>query len=369
MEVQQLLKALVQTKGSDLHIKVGVPPGIRIDGTIKRIQGWNTLKPDDTRRLMEQILSTDQLATFDKEGDLDFGYSLPGVARFRVNCLHQRNSCGMVVRVIPMKVLTLEDINAPEILKELSSLPRGLVLVTGPTGSGKSTTLAAMIDYINTNHLGHILTLEDPIEFIHNDKRCFVNQREVGNDTPTFAEGLRRALRQDPDVILIGEMRDLETIGMAITAAETGHLVFGTLHTTGAIQTIDRIIDVFPHGQQQQVRMQLSMGLGGVISQCLIPKVGGGRACAMEVMVAVDSVRSLIRDGKTQMMTNILQTGSKYGMQTLDSELIKLARQGVIKPEDAVAKAHNPDTVQSTLKGQPAAGGQAHQRQPQPAMS
>jgi len=195
MEVQQLLKALVQTKGSDLHIKVGVPPGIRIDGTIKRIQGWNTLKPDDTRRLMEQILSTDQLATFDKEGDLDFGYSLPGVARFRVNCLHQRNSCGMVVRVIPMKVLTLEDINAPEILKELSSLPRGLVLVTGPTGSGKSTTLAAMIDYINTNHLGHILTLEDPIEFIHNDKRCFVNQREVGNDTPTFAEGLRRALR------------------------------------------------------------------------------------------------------------------------------------------------------------------------------
>ncbi|MBD3169544.1 MAG: PilT/PilU family type 4a pilus ATPase, partial [candidate division Zixibacteria bacterium] len=238
------------------------------------------------------------------------------------------------------------------------------VLVTGPTGSGKSTTLAAMIDYINENMETHILTLEDPIEFIHQDKQSYVNQREVGTDTASFAEGLRRALRQDPDVILIGELRDLETISLAITAAETGHLVFGTLHTTGAIQTIDRIVDVFPHGQQQQIRMQLSMGIGAVISQCLVPKVGGGRVCAMEIMVATDAIKSSIREGKTQMMGNILQTGSKVGMQTLDNELAKLVKQNIITPEDALSKAQNPQVLQTMLRG-----GMPQMQQSSPQMS
>ncbi|MCP4634317.1 MAG: type IV pilus twitching motility protein PilT [candidate division Zixibacteria bacterium] len=349
MDINQLLQTLKERNGSDLHLKVGVPPGIRKDGMLKPLEGLDVLKPADTRKLLEQILKPEQLSTFDNEGDLDFGYTLPGVARFRINCLHQRNSCGMVIRAIPMDILTLDDINAPEALKRLCSLPRGLVLVTGPTGSGKSTTLSAMIDYINQNNQEHILTLEDPIEFLHNDKQSYVNQREVGADTPSFAEGLRRALRQDPDVILIGEMRDLDTISLAITAAETGHLVFGTLHTTGAIQTIDRVIDVFPAGQQAQIRMQLSMGLGAVISQCLVPKIGGGRVCAMEIMIATDAIKSLIREGKTQMMGNILQTSAKQGMQTLDSELVKYVKQLIITPEDAIAKAQNPQAFQAMI--------------------
>ena len=353
MDINELLKKITELKGSDLHIKVGTPPGIRVDGKLQPVEGYEALKPDDTRTLIEQILNPEQLKEYDEHGDYDFGYSLPGVSRFRVNCMHQRNSCGLVARAIPMKVLTLENINAPEVLKYFCNLPRGLVLVTGPTGSGKSTTLAAMIDYINSNHEGHILTLEDPIEFIHNDKKCYVNQREVGADTKTFAEGLRRALRQDPDVILIGEMRDLETISLAITAAETGHLVFGTLHTTGAVQTIDRVIDVFPHGQQQQIRMQLSMGLGGVISQCLVPKIGGGRLCAMDIMVANDAIKGLIREGKTQQMGNILQTGARQGMQTLDNVLANYIKQKLITPEDAIAKAQNPMVLKNLIAGMP----------------
>ena len=351
MDINDLLKKLVEMKGSDLHIKVGAPPGIRLDGRLQALEGHEALTPKDTRNIIEQILQPDQLKEYDEQGDYDFGYSLPGVSRFRVSCLHQRNSCGLAARAIPMKVLTLEEINAPEVLKYFCNLPRGLVMVTGPTGSGKSTTLAAMIDYINENHEGHILTLEDPIEFIHKDKKCYINQREVGTDTKTFAEGLRRALRQDPDVILIGEMRDLETIALAITAAETGHLVFGTLHTTGAVQTIDRVIDVFPHGQQQQIRMQLSMGLGGVLSQCLVPKIGGGRISAMDIMIANDAIRGLIREGKTQQMPNILQTGSKQGMQTLDNALANYVKQKIITPENALAKAQNPQVLKNLIGG------------------
>lgn len=349
MDINDLLKKLVAVKGSDLHIKVGQPPGIRMDGKLKPVEGYDILKPQDTRMLVEQILNPEQLKIFDEKGDYDFGYSLPGISRYRVNCLHQRNSCGMVMRAIPEKVLTLQDINAPKVLEYFCNLPRGLVLVTGPTSSGKSTTLAAMIDFINKNHEGHIITLEDPIEFTHRDIKCFVNQREVGSDTPTFAEGLRRVLRQDPDVILIGEMRDLETISLAITAAETGHLVLGTLHTTGAIQTIDRIIDVFPHGQQQQIRMQLSMGLAGVVSQCLVPKIGGGRVCAMEIMVANDAIKASIREGKTQMLGNIMQTGANLGMQMLDNVLASLVKQKVVYSEDAIAKAQNSKALQGLV--------------------
>jgi len=353
MDMTELLRMLVEKKGSDLHVKVATPPAIRLDGKLVAVEGWKTLEPADTRALMEQILTREQVESVEATGDLDFSYSLPGISRFRVNCMRQRGSYSMVVRRIPVAVPTLVELGAPDVLKKFCSLPRGLVLVTGPTGSGKSTTLAAMLDHINEHHRGHILTLEDPIEFVHRDKNCFVNQREIGSDTRTFAEALRRALRQDPDVILIGEMRDLETISLAVTAAETGHLVFGTLHTTGAVQTVDRIIDVFPEAQHNQIRMQLSMGLAGVVSQCLVPKIGGGRVCAMEIMVGTDAVKSLIREGKTQLMANVLQTSAKIGMQTMDNVLARLVHDRLVAPEDALTKAQNQQVLQQLL-GMPA---------------
>ena len=327
MPIRPLLDLMVQKNASDLHLKVGSPPGLRINGELEPIAGMAPLTADAARALCDELLATDgQRAAYEKNLEIDFSYGVEKLARFRVNLFHQRGSCGAVLRKIPYEIPPLESMAFPSVVKDLCHKPRGLVLVTGPTGSGKSTTLAAMIDHINRTEHGHILTLEDPIEFIHQDKLCFINQREIGTDSRTFAAALRSALREDPDVILVGEMRDLETIGLAITAAETGHLVFGTLHTTSAVQTIDRIIDVFPHEAQAQVRMQLSVTLQGVISQTLLPKQGGGRICAQEIMVGTDAVRALVREGKTQQLFNVLQTGSQFGMQTLESHLARLVQ-------------------------------------------
>jgi twitching motility protein PilT len=311
-----------------------------------------------TRAYCDELLSTEgQRATFEKNLEVDFSYGVPGLARFRVNLFHQRESCGAVLRTIPFEIPPLESMNFGPVIKELCAKPRGLVLVTGPTGSGKSTTLAAMIDHINATEHGHILTLEDPIEFVHTDKQCFVNQREIGTDSRSFGSALRAALREDPDVILVGEMRDLETIALAVTAAETGHLVFGTLHTTSAVQTVDRIVDVFPHDAQQQIRMQLSVVLQGVISQTLIPRQGGGRCCAQEIMTGTDTVRSLIREGKSLQLFNVLQTGQQFGMQTLEAHLVKLVQAGLVSVDDAISRANSPATVQSMLsRGAPVVG-------------
>ncbi len=340
---------MVGKGASDLHIKAGSPPGFRIDGEVQQQEELGALSPEMTADLARQIMSPEQLERFQKEKDIDFSYAVKDLARFRVNALHQRNAVGLVVRQIPDQIPDHKKLGLPQICLDLAAKPRGLVLVTGPTGSGKSTTLAAMIDYINQTEHGHILTMEDPLEFVHPDKKCFVTQRQIGQDCSSFREGLRRALRQDPDVILIGEMRDLETISMAITAAETGHLVFGTLHTTSAISTIDRIIDVFPTDAQQQVRVQLAGTLQGVVSQTLVAKQGGGRVAAREILVATDAVRSLIREAKSAQILNIMQTGKQYGMVTLEDELLRYYAEGQIGADDTVMKANRPDDVRRRL--------------------
>jgi twitching motility protein PilT len=360
LQIQDLLHSMVKRGASDLHIKAGSPPGFRIDGEVKSQEEFGKLVPDQTSELAKQLMSPDQWERFLKEKDLDFSYAVKDLARFRVNCLHQRNAVGVVVRQIPDMIPDAKKLGLPQICLDLAAKPRGLVLVTGPTGSGKSTTLAAMIDYINQTEHGHILTMEDPLEFVHPDKKCFVTQRQIGQDCNSFREGLRRALRQDPDVILIGEMRDLETISMAISAAETGHLVFGTLHTTSAISTVDRIIDVFPTDAQQQVRVQMSSTLQGVISQTLVPKVGGGRVAAREILVATDAVKSLVREGKSAQILNLMQTGKQYGMTTLEDELLRAYGDGLITGDDAVSKANRPDDIrkrlgETTVKANPAA--------------
>ncbi|MDO9108765.1 MAG: type IV pilus twitching motility protein PilT, partial [Coriobacteriia bacterium] len=296
------------------------------------------------------LLSEEQLRRFETELELDFAYSIPGVSRFRANILQQRNSMGAVFRVIPLKIPSLEDLSLPKIARVLSERPRGLVLVTGPTGAGKSTTLAAMIDHINATRAVHIITMEDPIEFMHRNKKAYVNQREVGEDTHSFAAALKRVLRQDPDVILVGEMRDLETISAAITAAETGHLVLATLHTTGGPETIDRIIDVFPPHQQQQVRMQLSNTLEGVLSQVLLRSTDGrNRVMAMEIMLGIPAIRNLIREGKTHQMATVIQGGGNLGMQTLDQHLRVLLSAGKVTYEEAIGKAQNPRELAALL--------------------
>ncbi|MBZ0267592.1 type IV pilus twitching motility protein PilT [bacterium] len=345
MQIDSLLRGMVQFDASDLHLKVGSPPGYRIEGRIQPLKNIDKLKPDETLELARQVLSETDYKSFEELGDHDCAYSIPGVARFRLNVMKQRGSTSMVFRKIPVEIPKLEDLGLPDVCRELSMRPRGLVLVTGPTGSGKSTTLAAMLDYRNANERGHILTMEDPVEFVHNDKMSYVNQREVGSDTATFTSALRRALRQDPDVILVGEMRDLETISLGITAAETGHLVLGTLHTTGAAQTVDRIIDVFPPDQQQQIRVQLAETLQGVISQVLVPKTGGGRVAAHEILLGTDAIKACIREGKTVQMHNVMQTGKKIGMQLLDDRLVELVKGGQISVEDALSKARNPEVV------------------------
>ena len=345
MQVDEFLTKMVESGGSDAHLKVGKPPGMRVCGVIEA-RGTQPLEPAHTEAIARTLLDKEQWERFLETGDLDCSYSIAGVGRFRVNVMRQRGSITLILRHIPEKIPTFEDLGLPAVCKELALKPRGLVLVTGPTGSGKSTTLATMVDLINCTEYGHVLTMEDPIEFLHRDKKCYINQREIGTDTPNFSEALRRALRQDPDVILIGELRDLETISLAVTAAETGHLVLGTLHTTSAMKTVDRLVNVFPPEQQTQIRMQLAGTLQGIIAQTLIPKIKGGRVAALEILIATDAVRSMIRESKMQQLGSTMQTGKKYGMQMLEDHLSRLVMDKTITYEQAIAKANSPDQVQ-----------------------
>jgi twitching motility protein PilT len=351
--VDDLLRLLLDRDGSDLHLTVGSPPGLRIRGEIVPVENTKPLTPKDTQDLILALLSEEQRRRFDAELELDLAYSIPGLSRFRANVFQQRNSMGAVFRRIPLAIPTLAELNLPKVCQFLAERPRGLVLVTGPTGSGKSTTLAAMIDHINSTRPVHIVTLEDPIEFMHRNKRAYVNQREIGADTRSFSSALRRVLRQDPDVILVGEMRDLETISAAITAAETGHLVLATLHTTGGPETVDRVIDVFPPHQQQQVRMQLSATLEGVLSQVLLRTADGvGRVMAMEIMLGTPSIANLIREGKTHQMPTIIHGAQSVGMQTLDQDIKRLLQAGLVTFEEAISKAKDPRELAS-LVGRP----------------
>ena len=337
MDVTELLAFAVKHKASDLHLSAGIPPMIRVDGDVRRIN-LPALDHKEVHALIYDIMNDKQRREYEEHLEVDFSFEVPQLARFRVNAFNQQRGAGAVFRTIPSKVLSLDDLNAPEVFRKISSYPRGLVLVTGPTGSGKSTTLAAMVDYVNDNKYHHILTIEDPIEFIHENKKCLVNQREVHRDTHSFNAALRSALREDPDVILVGEMRDLETIRLALTAAETGHLVFGTLHTTSAAKTIDRIVDVFPGNEKSMVRSMLSESLRAVISQTLLKKIGGGRVAAHEIMIGTPAIRNLIREDKVAQMYSAIQTGMAHGMQTLDQCLQGLVSRGVVTSQDAKAK-------------------------------
>lgn len=343
LTIEQLLQMAGEYKASDIHLTVESPPVFRVDGSLIPIV-HEKLSPVNLEAFARSLMSEDQAKRFAERGELDFSYSLPGVGRYRLNAYRQRGSVGMVIRLIPFIIPAPETLGLPPVSIELARLHKGLVLVTGPTGSGKSTTLASLIDYINRNRACHIMTIEDPIEYLHRHNKSLVNQREVGNDTHSFANALRAVLRQDPDVILVGEMRDLETISTAISAAETGHLVFSTLHTNDATQSVDRIIDVFPPHQQQQIRVQLAAVLQGVMSQQLLPRTGGkGRVAAIEVLLANAAVRNLIREGKTHQIPTVLQTGGKLGMQTMDKALQDLVRQGSLAPEVAQEKMQSPD--------------------------
>jgi twitching motility protein PilT len=347
MDITQLLAFCVQQKASDLHISAGLPPMLRIDGDVRKINA-PALDAATTQRLLYDIMNDHQRKLFEAHYEADFSFNLPGVARFRANIFRQDRGLGGVFRTIPSKVLSLTDLNAPPIFADIANQPRGIVLVTGPTGSGKSTTLAAMVDYINEHHFAHVLTVEDPIEFVHTSKKSLINQREVHRDTKSFSNALRSALREDPDVILVGEMRDLETIQLALTAAETGHLVFGTLHTSSAAKTIDRIIDVFPGSEKAMVRSMLSESLRAVISQTLLKKKGGGRVAAHEIMIGTHAIRNLIREDKVPQMYSIIQTSSQQGMQTLDQALQKLVETGVVERSEAAQKATNKNLFQET---------------------
>ena len=341
MDIAQLLTFGVKNGASDLHLSAGVEPMIRVDGEMKRIN-LPPLEHKQVHGMVYDIMNDKQRKTFDEFLETDFSFEIPGLARFRVNAFTQARGAGAVFRTIPTKIISLEDLNCPPIFKELADLPRGLILVTGPTGSGKSTTLAAMINHKNESEHGHILTIEDPIEFVHQSKRCMVNQREVHRDTLGFNEALRSALREDPDTILVGEMRDLETIRLALTAAETGHLVLATLHTSSAAKTIDRIVDVFPAAEKEMVRAMLSEGLKAVISQTLLKKRGGGRIAAHEIMIGTPAIRNLVRENKIAQMYSSIQTGQKEGMQTLEQCLKDMVRRGLIDPADARRKANKP---------------------------
>jgi len=338
MDIVELLAYSVKNKASDLHLSSNYPPMIRVDGDIRRLN----VPPLENKQLTELLYSTmsdGQRRDFEAELEVDFSYSVPGLARFRVNCFHKDEGVAAVFRTIPLAVLTLEDIGAPPSFKDIINVPRGLVLVTGPTGSGKSTTLAAMIDYLNGSIPGHILTIEDPIEFVHTSRKCLINQREVHRDTHGFNQALRSALREDPDIILVGELRDIETIRLALTAAETGHIVFGTLHTSSAPKTIDRIIDVFPAGEKSMVRSMLSESLRAVIAQTLLKRLSGGRVAAHEIMIANPAIRNLIREDKVAQMYSAIQTGQNVGMHTLDQHLEELVKRGIVSRIEAAKKA------------------------------
>jgi len=345
-----LLMEVISRRASDLHLTAGVPPSVRVRGRLAPVEGYPKLTPADTREVIYSILTNDQRQRLETDWQLDFAYSIPGVARFRVNAYFQRSALGAAFRTIPAEILDIDTLGLPAAVQEFTRKPRGFVLVTGPTGSGKSTSLAAMIDSINASREEHIMTVEDPIEFLHSHKKCIVNQREIGSDAQTFNMALKAALRQDPDVILVGEMRDLETISTALTAAETGHLVFATLHTQSAPQTIDRIIDVFPTAQQDQVRTQLSVALQGVMTQQLLPTAdGSSRVVACEVLVPTPAVRNLIREGKTHQIPSSMQTGSNVGMQTMDAALAQLVRAGKITQRLAEQRAQVPEELKRLL--------------------
>ena len=344
MNIQELLNFSVKSKASDMHLSAGMPPLIRVDGDIRRID-VPALDHKAVHSLVYEIMNDKQRKNYEKDLECDFSFEIPNLARFRVNAFVQNRGAGAVFRTIPSKILSMEQLGMGEVFKKISDVPRGLVCVTGPTGSGKSTTLAAMIDYINTNHYHHILTIEDPIEFVHESKKSLINQREVHRDTHGFNEALRSALREDPDIILVGELRDLETIRLALTAAETGHLVFGTLHTTSAAKTSDRVVDVFPAAEKAMVRSMLSESLQAVVSQTLLKKVGGGRVAAHEIMIGTPAIRNLIREDKIAQMYSAIQTGAQVGMQTLDQCLKTLIQKGVVNREEAKMKAKMPETL------------------------
>ena len=343
MDITELLAFSVKNKASDLHLSAGLPPMIRVHGDVRRIN-LPAMEHKDVHAMVYDIMNDGQRKQYEEMLETDFSFAVPNLARFRVNAFNQERGAAAVFRTIPSTVLSLEDLNAPKIFKEISEHPRGIVLVTGPTGSGKSTTLAAMIDYINENHYGHILTVEDPIEFVHESKRCLINQREVSRDTLSFNNALRSALREDPDVVLVGEMRDLETIRLALTAAETGHLVFGTLHTSSAAKTIDRIVDVFPAAEKDMMRAMLSESLRAVIAQTLLKtKDGKGRVAAHEIMIGTPAIRNLIRENKIAQMYSAIQTGQNVGMQTLDQCLADLVRRNQVSTAEARLRAQNKD--------------------------
>jgi twitching motility protein PilT len=349
--IDDLLENMVARGASDLHVTVGAEPTVRVMGGLERLREYDRLMPDETQRLLYRILSTEQQKHLEVKRQIDVSYSIPGLARFRVNVYFQRESIGAAFRMIPAELKSLADLGMPKAISELGQKPRGLVLVTGPTGSGKSTTLAALIDEINESRADHIMTIEDPIEFLHRHKRCIVNQREIGPDATSFAEALRGALRQDPDVILLGEMRDLETIATALTAAETGHLVFATLHTQDAPSTVDRLIDVFPAAQQEQVRVQIAGTLQGVVTQTLLPRRDGtGRVPAVEILLPDDAVRNLIRQAKIEQVYSVMQTGTQRGMQTLEQHLADLVAHGVVSVDVAVQRSSRPEQLEGVLK-------------------
>jgi twitching motility protein PilT len=344
-----VLLDVLRIKASDLHLTAGSPPMVREKGRLRPLE-YPVLTSQQTREIIYSILTNDQRKKLENEWQIDFAYSIPGQARFRVNAYFQRASLGAAFRLIPNEMPALDDLGLPPVLRDLTNKPRGFVLVTGPTGSGKSTTLAAMLDVINKERHEHIMTIEDPIEFLHRHQNCIVNQRELGSDAQSFALGLKAALRQDPDVILVGEMRDLETIATALTAAETGHLVFATLHTQDTAQTVDRIVDVFPPAQQHQVRVQLSVSLQGIVTQQLLPTADGqGRVCATEILVPTPAVRNLIREGKTHQIYSALQTGGAHGMQTMDAALVDLVRRHKITRELAEARSSSPEELRRLM--------------------
>ena len=350
MDITQLLKFAVEQGASDVHISAGIPPMLRLSGDVKRLKSAS-LTDEDAQKMIYDIMNDSQRRIFEEKNDIDFAIQLGKIARFRVNVFRQQRGIGAVLRQIPTEILSLTQLGMPQSLAEICNKEKGLILVTGPTGSGKSTTLAAMIDSINEGVEGHVLTVEDPIEFVHQPKKCLINQREVGPHTGSFAAALKAALREDPDYILVGEMRDLETIQLALTAAETGHLVFGTLHTSSAPKTVDRIIDVFPSSQQQQIRAMFSESIQAVITQTLCKKIGGGRVAALELMMGTTAVRNLIREGKIHQIPSIMQTQRGKGMQTMEMALMELFERGLITKEVAIEKSGNPDMFKEMEKG------------------
>ncbi len=351
MNIEQLLRLTIDKRASDLHLKVGSPPVLRIDGELMPQDDLPQLTAEDTEAMFEQVTTKEQRNTFIRDLELDFAHGIPGVGRFRVNVLQQRGTMSLAFRFIPFGIPSIDEMELPQVLKTLIRRPRGLILVTGHTGSGKSTTLAAMIKHLNENDRRHVIMIEDPIEFLHTDHKCIIVQRDLGDDTRSFNTALVQALRHDPDVVVIGEMRELGTITTALTAAETGHLVLGTVHTSDAAQTIDRIIDVFPPNQQRQVRLQLSQVIEAVLSQTLLPRIKGGRIAAVEIMLGTPAVRNLIRSEKVHELGTVIQLGNKEGMQTLDQALANLVKRGIVAQEEAILRSSEPERLRELIAG------------------